>query len=238
MNSRPDLRDFSREVLVSVKKFLKYKDLQKYTGLSPPILWRYIVNGMRPSRERAEHILRSLIEGGVLRNIILKNIRIIGKDIVDIYDLIYNKDLVKLAGYEAYYYFKDLDIDAVATVEVDGIPVAVATAFLFDAELIVAKRRKELGYNDYYEETYLSRDPPFLTSIYVPKAVIKKNYRILIVDDLLRSGRTLSSLINIIRDAKAYPVGVFSIVAIGNEWVNVIRKALIDKVHVMVHLLG
>lgn len=232
-----DVRDFSREVLVTTKKFLRYKDLQKYTGLSPPILWRYIVNGMRPSRERAEQILNSLIGNGVLRNIMSSNIRTIGRDIVNVYDLVYNKDLIKLATYEAYYYFRDLDIDAVATVEVDGIPIAVSIALMFDANLIVAKRRKELGYNEYYEETYLSRDPPVLASIYVPRAVIKRNYRVLIVDDLLRSGRTLSSLVNIIREAKAHPVGVFSIVAIGTDWMNVAKRLALERIHVMVQFL-
>ncbi|MEM0043641.1 MAG: phosphoribosyltransferase family protein [Sulfolobales archaeon] len=231
-----DLRDVAREILIIVKRYMKYKDLYKYTGLPPPVLWRYISNNMRPSHERAEKILSSLVENGVLRSIISRHIRLIGRNIVNIFDLVYNKDLVRLAAYEAYYYFRNSDIDAVATVEIDGIPLAAVLSALFDINMIVAKRRKELGHEEFYEETYLLRDPPVLTSIYVPKDLIPKNSKILIVDDLLRSGRTLASLINIIKEARAVPRGVFSIVAVGSDWMEIVRRFSIDKVHVMVHL--
>lgn len=234
--NRIDIRELSKELLFIVKKYLRYKDLQEYLGISPPILWRYVSNNMRPSKERAEQILSSLVEKGVLRKIVADHVRIISKDIVNVYELVYNKDIIKLAAYEAYYYFRDANINAVITVEVDGIPVAVSIALILDVDAIVAKKRKELGYEEFYEDTYLSRDPPVLTSVYVPKSLLKKNMRILIVDDLLRSGRTLASLVRIIREAKAIPVGVFSIVSIGSEWVNVAKKLNIEKIHVMVDL--
>lgn len=231
-----DVRDIVREVLIITKRYLKYKDLQKLTGLAPPILWRYISNNMRPSPDRAEKIFSSLVESGVLRSIVSRHVRLIGSEIVNIFDLVYNKDIIRLAAYEAYYYFRKSDVDAIATVEIDGIPLAVALSILFDADIIVAKRRKELGHEDFYEETYISRDPPFLTSIYVPKDLIRRGVNILVVDDLLRSGRTLASLLNIIREARANPVGVFSIVAVGSEWIEVVRKLSINKVHIMVHI--
>jgi adenine/guanine phosphoribosyltransferase-like PRPP-binding protein len=234
--NRADVREISRELLATVKKYLKYKELQNYLGLSPPILWRYISNSMKPNKERAEYIVSSLVTRGVLRKIISDHVRIIGKDIVNIYDLVYNKDLAKLIAYEAYYYFRDMDIDAVITVEVDGVPVALSIALILDIDLIIAKKRKELGYDEFYEDTYLSRDPPVLTSIYVPKSLLRKNMRILIADDLLRSGRTLASLARIIREAKAIPVGLFSVVSIGNEWMNVAKKIGLEKIHVMVQI--
>ncbi len=234
--SKVDVREISRELLATVKKFLKYRELQEYLSLPPPILWRYISNNMKPNKERAEFIISSLVTKGVLRKIVSDHIRIIGKDIVNIYDIVYNKDLAKLIAYEAYYYFRDTDIDAVITVEVDGVPVALSIAFLLDIDVIIAKKRKELGYEEFYEDTYLSRDPPVLTSIYVPKSLLRKNMKILIADDLLRSGRTLASLVRIIREARAIPMGVFSVVSIGNEWVNVAKKLGLEKIYVMVQL--
>jgi adenine/guanine phosphoribosyltransferase-like PRPP-binding protein len=106
---------------------------------------------------------------------------------------------------------------------IDGIPVGLAIASMLDLDLVVAKRRKELGFSEFYEETYLSRDPPSLVTLYVPRESLKKGSRVLIVDDLLRSGRTLKALINIVKQAKAEVAGIFSLVAVGNEWRDIIK---------------
>jgi len=139
------------------------------------------------------------------------------------YSLVYSTDILWLASIEAYYHFKDQQLEVALTTEVDGIPVGLAIASMLDLDLVVAKRRKELGFSEFYEETYLSRDPPSLVTLYVPRESLKRGSRVLIVDDLLRSGRTLKALINIVKQAKAEVAGIFSLVAIGNEWRDVIK---------------
>jgi len=57
----------------------------------------------------------------------------------------------------------------------------------------------------------------------VPKTSLGKGSRVLIVDDLLRSGRTLRALVNIVRQARAEVAGIFSLVAVGNEWKEVVK---------------
>ncbi|MDT7894850.1 MAG: phosphoribosyltransferase family protein [Desulfurococcales archaeon] len=206
-----------------VKKNLKYSDLQEVLGISAPVLWRYIAGVVRPTKERASEILRTLIEKGVLRRVITKRLKLVDGDVVNMYSLVYSTDILWLASIEAYYYFKDQQLDVALTTEVDGIPVGLAIASMLDLDLVVAKRRKELGFSEFYEETYLSRDPPSLVTLYVPRESLKKGSRVLIVDDLLRSGRTLKALINIVKQAKAEVAGIFSLVAVGNEWRDIIK---------------
>ncbi|MEM4971591.1 MAG: phosphoribosyltransferase family protein [Sulfolobales archaeon] len=218
-----DERYICTTALRLVKKNLKYSDLQEVLGIPAPVLWRYIAGVVRPTRERASEILRTLIEKGVLRRVIAKRLRMVDGDVVNMYSLVYSTDILWLASIEAYYHFKDQYLEVALTTEVDGIPVGLAIASMLDLDLVVAKRRKELGFSEFYEETYLSRDPPSLVTLYVPKESLPKGSRVLIVDDLLRSGRTLKALINIVRQAKAEVVGIFSLVAIGNEWRDVIK---------------
>jgi len=206
-----------------IKKSMKYSDLQEVLGIPAPVLWRYIAGMVRPTRERASEILRTLVERGVLRRVISKRLRFVDGDVVDMYSLVYSTDVLWLASIEAYYHFKELQIDTALTTEVDGIPVGLAIASMMDLDLVVAKRRKELGFSEFYEETYLSRDPPSLVTLYVPKTSLGKGSRVLIVDDLLRSGRTLRALVNIVRQARAEVAGIFSLVAVGNEWKEVVK---------------
>jgi adenine/guanine phosphoribosyltransferase-like PRPP-binding protein len=206
-----------------VKKNLKYSELQEILGIPAPVLWRYIAGLVRPTRERASEILRMLIENGVLRRVIAKKLKPVNGDVVNMYSLVYSTDILWLASIEAYHHFKGQDLDVALTTEVDGIPVGLAIASMLDLNLVVAKRRKELGFSDFYEETYLSRDPPSLVTLYVPKESLERGSRVLVVDDLLRSGRTLRALINIVKQARAEIAGIFSLVSIGSEWKDVIR---------------
>jgi adenine/guanine phosphoribosyltransferase-like PRPP-binding protein len=218
-----DERYICISALKLVKKNLKYSDLQEVLGISAPVLWRYIAGVVRPTKERASEILRTLIEKGVLRRVITKRLKLVDGDVVNMYSLVYSTDILWLASIEAYYHFKDQQLDVALTTEVDGIPVGLAIASMLDLDLVVAKRRKELGFSEFYEETYLSRDPPSLVTLYVPRESLKKGSRVLIVDDLLRSGRTLKALINIVKQAKAEVAGIFSLVAVRNEWRDIIK---------------
>jgi len=58
---------------------------------------------------------------------------------------------------------------------------------------------------------------------------------VLIADDLLRSGRTLKALLNIVRDADAYAVGVFAIVSLSNAWRNVLSEEVRSRVLLSIH---
>jgi len=218
-----DERYLCISALKLIKRSAKYSDLQRILNIPAPVLWRYIAGIVRPTSERASEILRTLIESGMLRNTIAKRLKFIDSNVVDMYSLVYRTDVLWLASIEAYYHFRDQRIDAALTTEVDGIPVGLAIASIMDIDLIVAKRRKELGFSEFYEETYLSRDPPSLVTLYVPREIIRRGSRVLIVDDLLRSGRTLKALINIVKQAKAELAGIFSLVSVGSEWKEAIR---------------
>jgi Helix-turn-helix. len=128
-----------------VKKNLKYSDLQEMLGISAPVLWRYIAGVVRPTRERASEILRTLIEKGVLRRVITKRLKLVDGDVVNMYSLVYSTDILWLASIEAYYHFKDQQLEVALTTEVDGIPVGLAIASMLDLDLVVAKRKERAG---------------------------------------------------------------------------------------------
>jgi len=214
---RKDIRLLAIELLKSLKKHLRYRELRDIFNLPPPIIWRYIQGEVLPSPDRANEILNTIISKKVTKRIIEKEIEVYN-GVVATYKIIYKPSLLKLIGYEAYIKFKDLEPTAVVTAEVDGIPVALAIADYFDAKVAIAKRRKEVGFRTYIEYSYLSHEPPSITTLYLPSTLITRKDKVLIVDDVLRTGRTLRALIYLTKRTGASIVGVFSVIAVGSRW--------------------
>lgn len=229
-----DERYICAAALKLAKRSLKYNELQRILGIPAPVIWRYIAGVVRPTRERASEILRILVEKGVIRGVIAESLKFVDGNVVNLYNIVYKPEILWLASVEAYYHFRNAEADAALTTEVDGIPVALATSMILGLDLVVAKRRKEVGFSEFYEETYLSRDPPSLVTLYVPKESLKRGSRVIIVDDMLRSGRTLKALTSIARQARAEVVGIFSLVSVGSEWRSALKEIGLEHVKTVI----
>ncbi len=232
-----DVRIFAIELLRSFKKVFKYKDLEAITGLPAPALWRYINMKIMPSAERAQELVKKLTKPAVISRIFKDNIIEVGENIYNLSRIIYNPPLLKIFAYIAYREFHKYNITAVATVEVDGIPVAVNVAGVLDSNLVIARKKPEFGIRDYYQTSYLARDPPAVINLFLPASSLGINDRVLIVDDLLNTGRTSLALIKLIRMAGATPIGLFSIVSVGERWRTALDGQL-EKIYVIKQLPG
>jgi len=87
--------------------------------------------------------------------------------------------------------FAGLKVDKVLTAAVDGIPLAVAVAQRFEAPLVVAKQYKEPGAKS-LEVSYIKGNR--VVSLYVPQGLLAKGDSVLIIDDVVRSGKTIRAL--------------------------------------------
>jgi adenine phosphoribosyltransferase len=106
--------------------------------------------------------------------------------------------------------FPSLEVDVVLTAAVDGIPLAVAAASRFEASLVVAKQYREPGVEN-YEYTYLREGRP--VTLYIPATQIRRGYKVFIVDDIARTGKTLKALVGLCNKAGAQIVGASILVA-------------------------
>ena len=111
-------------------------------------------------------------------------------------------------------------------------PIAVNVADALDAKLVIARKRPDVGIKNYYQTSYIARDPPAIVNLFLPVSDLSSNDRVLIVDDLLSTGRTSLALIKLIRMANAVPIGIFSILAVGNRWRHVLEKE-VEKIYVV-----
>ncbi|MEM2446911.1 MAG: phosphoribosyltransferase family protein, partial [Candidatus Bathyarchaeia archaeon] len=95
---------------------------------------------------------------------------------------------------------------------------ATMVANALGVNLVIAKRTKEVGVKEFLEETFALKDSGVTITLYVPKDAIKKRDSVLIVDDMIKTGETQAALVNLVRKAKAEVSGIFSLIAVGDEW--------------------
>ena len=98
--------------------------------------------------------------------------------------------------------FADKGVTVVLTAEPAGIAIAYATAAKLGCPAIFARKRQgEVG----YAATVNSKTN---TTLHLPKSFLKKNDRVLIVDDCIGMGGIALALIELVRQAGAELVGV------------------------------
>ncbi len=227
-----DPRFIAVKLLRVLRKHYTYRELEEYFNIPAPSIWKYITGKVLPTPEKAREILDTIVAKKMVSQLIKRLIKTVDGGIIDLSDIIYDVGILKLIGLEAYYYFAEQKPSIIVSIEVDGIPVALSVAEYFNAKIVIVKKRPEASLREYIEYSFISRDLPVITKLYAPREPFTRRDRVLIVDDLLRTGRTCRALIEMVKNTPSKPIGVFSILAVGNGWVPVLEETGL-KVHIV-----
>jgi adenine/guanine phosphoribosyltransferase-like PRPP-binding protein len=133
-------------------------------------------------------------------------------------EIIGDFNILRQAAHHALAVFAGKRVTKVLTAAVDGIPLSTMVANSLGVNLVIAKWTKEVGVPAFLEETYVLRDSGVTMTLYIPRDAIKKRDSVLIVDDMIKTGETQAALINLVRKAKAEVSGIYSLIAVGDEW--------------------
>ncbi len=236
--SRASLQFEAVELLNIARNLLKlsYRELSEITGFQESVLCRYANGDLLPSPETAMIIIGKLEPILSLENVLRKIVRVY-ESFVDFNKIITDSDILKLYARRVRYLFQDLSITKVLTAATDGVPLAVSAALSLNADLAIAKKYRDVFEDDFYEATYIAESPPRKITLYVPKSILGRNDRVLIVDDIVRSGKTVEALVNICRQAEAQIVGISILIALGTSWLRKIGDVN-AKVDVVLSLQG
>ncbi len=198
------------------KRKLRYKDLEEALGIDQTLLARYISGSVLPGQKQAERIIETLTQiirlDEILRGLIQEK-----HGYIDLTLLLSDIDLLSVVSSTLSSRFVNEGVTTVLVPETSGISLATLMAVELDASLAIARRRVEYPYAEYYEEHILA-PPNIRRSFYLRKSLLKEGSRVLIVDDIVHTGLTLSLMLGLLRKARATPVGVASIVVYGEEW--------------------
>lgn len=202
----------SVELLATLKKSYNYRELSAVLGLSAPILSRYVRGHVLPSASRSEKFIATFREK-LLRKMIMDAVKVSQDGSYDVSGVVSNIGLLRQIAKVVYSEFNLMSVDRVMTMEVDGVPLAAEVAGEFNVNLAVVRSQRELGVDEFVEQKAVY-SPSSVKYLYLPKSAIGRGERILIVDDLVRSGTTIEALTRMSERAKAKIVGVFAIASI------------------------
>jgi len=208
------------------KRNITYRELASKTGLPVTVLSRYAKGHVLPNTARAKQLWKVLTKLVGLEAELRSRIKFDEDGYFDNTDIIGDFNILQQAANHALANFAGKRVTRVLTAAVDGIPLATMVANALGVNTIIAKRNKEVGVKAFLEETYvLGRDSGVTMTLYIPKDAIKKRDSVLIVDDMIKTGETQAALVNLVRKAKAEISGVFSLIAVGEEWKRRLRLA-------------
>lgn len=207
---------YFRELLRQIKRLYRWDYISSRTGIAPSTLSRYLHGRIIPNPDRVDNLI-NLLET-------LLNIEELIRDslMIDKYGYLNNQKIITDIGFLKFIALKTSwryqgKLDLVLSPATDGVPYATLVAEYLGTPMVIAKDRKEVGVHKHLEASVISDDGSVRT-LYVAKGPLKKGYRVLIVDDVIRTGETHRGLIELIKKAGAIPLGIHVIIAIGSKW--------------------
>jgi adenine phosphoribosyltransferase len=206
------------DLLRIAKERFTYRELSQMLDLQITVLSRYVKGHVLPATERAKSIWKTLNPVVGLENALIEAVKFDEDGYFDNTKIIGNSSLLHLASQDALAKFAGRQVTKVLTAAVDGIPLATMIAQTIGVNLVIAKSTKEVGVKEFVEETYVPSNTGMIVPLYIPKNSITKIDSILIVDDVVRTGETQRALINLVQKCKAHVTGIYTLVAIGEEF--------------------
>jgi len=206
------------ELLRTAKRQFTYRDLSSKTGLPVTVLSRYAKGHVLPNTARARQLWKTLTKLVGLETELRRRIHFNEEGYFDNTWIIGNFNMTRQAAHHALAAFAGRRVTKVLTAAVDGIPLATMVANSLGVNMVIAKRNKEIGVPSFLEETYALRDSGVTETLYIPRNAIRRKDSVLIVDDMIKSGETQMALVKLVNKAKAEVSGVYSLIAVGEDW--------------------
>lgn len=121
--------------------------------------------------------------------------------------------LIMACGEEFARRFASDGVTRILTAEVSGIAPAMAAGYALKVPVVYARKTKPVTmYGPIFLETAPSHTKGMEVNLMVSAEFMPAGERVLIIDDFLASGKTLKSLVRIVREAQCTLVGIGCVV--------------------------
>ena len=211
------------DVLRTLKETRTYEELAAETGLPAGDLNRYVNGHVLPSEDRARGVVDDL-GAELLAAEVDARIAVDEEGYVDNTGVVIDLSLLSLVPPVAAGLLDADPPDVVLTAATDGITLAAAMARYFGARCVYAKQSRETAVEEFIEARKRLASGIEI-DYFLPADAVGAGEAVLVVDDLVRSGETQELLLDVAGSAGGEVVGVFALIAVGDEGIDRARAS-------------
>ena len=143
-----------------------------------------------------------------LRDRLSESNRILPGGYIYLSDLLSTPKILQSVGRIIANAFKGNKIDAVMTVATKGVPLANAVANILNVPFVIVRRDLKITEGSTVSVNYASGSSERIEKMFLSKRSLKPNSRVLIVDDFLKGGGTISGMVSLLKEFDSTLVGV------------------------------
>ena len=215
------------DMLRLLKKIYSYRELSAMTGVPESVLCRYVRGSTVPSLQQAQNIMEKLEKNVDIRKIISSRIDRLVEGYVDVSNIIGDPHLLRLMAHYVALKLAGRRVTKILVPETNGVPFATMLADTLEVPMVIAKRSKDNPYEQYEEATVVEPALRSTITYYIPRRMISRKDSVLIVDDVIQSGRTISALAKAVAKMGAKTAGTAAIVSVGEPRANIPKPVIV-----------
>jgi adenine phosphoribosyltransferase len=213
---RLKLRLLARDVLRLLKPVMSYRDLYSLTGLPESVLCRYVKGSILPSFEQAVKILAKITLSIDLNYLLKELVEQEKSPVIDLLRVLKDPYISKLLAIIVMLELVGKEITKIVATAEAVLPIASLLSIEFNAPIILVKRKSYPGIQ--YYSTTIMKSPKDIESLYIDRDLISKKDKLLVVADVVYTGRTLEAVLQILEKSRAEITDVIAILGLGRLW--------------------
>lgn len=219
------VRDSAIQMIRICHKKYSLTEIARMLRMSVTMVCRYNSGYVRPTHKNAIRICNVLSKYVNPVEVLSELIELDSEGFFDNTKIVYSPSILELVAIDCVKKFIGRRVTKVLTMAVDGVPFATIVASRLNRDLAVLKSYKETGVERFI--SVVRRDSDGRSYEYfMPSGMISGNDSVLIVDDVVRTGRNLSIMLEAVGKCNADVAGIYVIIAVGDAWKSVIPSGV------------
>lgn len=210
------VRLMASEVLRLLKPNLSYRDLHEITGVSESVLCRYVRGSIVPGIEQAALILSRIALSIDLSSLLKDLVEKEKSNVIDLLRVLKDPYVSRLLSMLLILELTGKEITKIVATAEAVLPLATMISLEFNAPIVLVKRRSYPGIQ-YYSTSFV-RSPKDVETLYLDRDLISRKDKLLVLADVVYTGRTLEAILEMISKSRAEVVDTIAILGLGELW--------------------
>jgi len=214
--NRLKIRLLANEMLRLLKPGLSYKVLTGLTGIPESVLCRYVRGNIIPSYEQAVRMLAKISLSIDLDYLLKELVEQEKSNIIDLSRVLKDPYVIRILDIVLLLRLGGKSITKILATAEAVLPLATMLGIEMNVPIVLVKRKAYPGIQ--YYSGIVPRSPKDTDTLYIDKDLVGKRDNVLIIADVVYTGRTLSTILSLLEKARVSIEDIVVILALGDQW--------------------